>query len=137
MPISDLDQDSRPRSRRRGGLCATAFVLGLALISLEMPQAGARAELAAPSSQGEHSESGRPALPPSAEVTSSIGTLAAPKTATQPSRTSTIPARERITLISLLALCFGVMAFGGFRLWRRSLDDLSRASSSEFGRDRG
>jgi hypothetical protein len=137
MPISDIDQDCRPRSRRRGGLCATAIVLGVALISLEMPEAGARAELAVPSSQAEHSQGGRTVLPPSAEVTSSIGILASPKTATQPSRTSNIPARERITLISLLALCFGAMAYGGFRLWRRSVDDLIRARSSASARGRG
>jgi hypothetical protein len=102
-----------------------------------MPEAGARAELAVPSSQAEQSQTGRTVLPPSAEVTSSIGTLASPKTATQPSRTSNIPAAERITLISLLALCFGAMAYGGFRLWRRSVDDLIRARSSASARGRG
>jgi hypothetical protein len=86
-------------------------------------------------SSAELSKGANPALPPSAEVTSSIGTLASPKTTTQPARTSTIPARERITLIGLLALCFGAMAFGGFRLWRRSVDDLIRGSSAS-GRDR-
>ncbi|WP_133253011.1 hypothetical protein [Rhizobium wuzhouense] len=130
MSVSDLDQERRPRHRWTSGIPAVAIVVAVTLASLQAPSFAARAEPAITASQGKMSRGDQPALPPSREITSSIGALAAPKTPPHPVQTSTLPRDERITLISLLALCFGVMAFGGFRLWRRSVDDLMRSEGS-------
>ena len=131
MSVSDFDQDWKPRPRSGRGLRTTAMLLGLTLISLQTQTVSAQTRTAATSSQAEMARGEPPALPPSTETTSSIGTL----TAQQPTQTSAIPVPERVTLIGLLAVCFGVMAFGGFRLWRRSLDDLIRSREDTPGQN--
>jgi hypothetical protein len=131
MSVSDLDQEWKPRPRFGRALWAAAMLLGLALISLETPTVAAHAPPAASSLPAEMARSETPALPPSTEITSSIGTLAAQQRA----QASAIPVPERIILIGLLAVCFGVMAFGGFRLWRRSVDDLIRSREDTPGQN--
>ena len=67
-------------------------------------------------------------LPPSREVTSSIGMVTNPAfLAKRSPATSTLPSPERKVLMLLLGLCFIVMAVGGYALWRRSIEDLVEA----------
>lgn len=125
MSISDLDQTTKPSSRRGWRLLAIGLLLGSAVIGLEM-QHGVQAQTTDLPSHRERPLSESQPLSPSPEVTSSIGTVVVAKTRPEPRRTNPMPSRERIILIGLLGLCFAVMAFGGYRLWRRSVNELLR-----------
>ncbi|MDH4441268.1 MAG: hypothetical protein QE284_12880 [Rhizobium sp.] len=113
MPRNDVDK-VRHRPIRSVPLLAVAMLVYSTGVVVGSHVALAQTQMVAPASPVE------PQLPPSRETTSSIGSMTVPKTATP----SALPTAERRTLIVLLALCFGVMAFAGGRLLRRGFMDV-------------
>ncbi|KQW28952.1 hypothetical protein ASE36_10750 [Rhizobium sp. Root274] len=101
-----------------------ALLIGTASVGIANPQMVPREPVASTTEDTAHSAP----LPPSREVTSSIGLMTTPAlNARHTLGTSSLPTPERKVLILLLGLCFVVMAFGGYGLWRRSLEDLVQA----------
>jgi hypothetical protein len=126
MPLQDLDAmpQSRPlRRRSRIWIVATLFI-GTATAVIANPQPAPQGPAPIVAQGPTHSP------PPSGEVTSSIGMMTAPaNTVRQGLANSTIPTPERKILILLLGLCFLVMVFGGYGLWRRGVEDMVRAKA--------
>lgn len=126
MPLQDLD--ARPPSRAsrfrlRMGIVA-ALLIGTASVGIANPQTVPREPVAGTTQETAHSAP----LPASREVTSSISLMTTPAlNARHSPGTSSLPTPERKVLILLLGLCFVVMAFGGYGLWRRSVEDLVQA----------
>lgn len=119
MPGTDIERASH-RIRRVAAVWAIALVLATSGLNIGLRLSEAQAEMAAPSSTTVSTP-----LPPSREITSSIGAM----TSHNPGKQGDIPSGERKVLIVLLALCFAVMAFAGGRLLRHGLADLLRAGS--------